>query len=311
MNANNLISTENLSNEEWLEWRKKGIGGSDASVVCGLSRWKSPVELWMEKTDQLESKAAGEAAYWGTLLEPVVRNEFIKRASLPVTEVKQILQHPKHSFMLANVDGIIEHPELGKGIFEAKTANEFAAKDWENGIPDEYMLQVQHYLAVTDLAYAYISVLIGGNKYLWKFIERDQELIEMLIRMESAFWKSVETFTPPAFDGSDGSTELLNRLYPLGKDSDVLTLPSDAEELISDYEKYQAEEKEIAGKKNSAANKLKAMLGEHERGISGSRTVSWKSVLSEKFNSKALKEEKPDIFSQYISQSSYRRFSVK
>ncbi|MDR3541878.1 MAG: YqaJ viral recombinase family protein [Desulfosporosinus sp.] len=60
-----LVSTQNMSKEEWLQWRTKGIGGSDASVACGLNRYKSPVELWMEKTGQIELKAAGEAALLG------------------------------------------------------------------------------------------------------------------------------------------------------------------------------------------------------------------------------------------------------
>ena len=58
-----LASTEHMPYSEWLEWRKRGIGGSDASVVCGISRYKSPVELWLEKTDQIQSAEAGEAAY--------------------------------------------------------------------------------------------------------------------------------------------------------------------------------------------------------------------------------------------------------
>ena len=68
MSAKNLASTENMPYEDWLEYRKQGIGGSDASVVCGISRYKSPVELWMEKTDQLPAQEAGEAAYWGSAL---------------------------------------------------------------------------------------------------------------------------------------------------------------------------------------------------------------------------------------------------
>lgn len=59
MTANVLVSTGNLPYEDWLEYRKAGIGGSDASVVCGVSRYKSPVELWMEKTGQLPSQEAG------------------------------------------------------------------------------------------------------------------------------------------------------------------------------------------------------------------------------------------------------------
>ena len=87
-----IVNTENLSYEEWLEYRKTGIGGSDASVVCGINKYKSPVELWMEKTGQLPYQEAGEAAYWGTQLEGLVRSEFTKRTGIEVNQVKQILK---------------------------------------------------------------------------------------------------------------------------------------------------------------------------------------------------------------------------
>lgn len=80
--AKAVIDTNNLSYEQWLEYRKTGIGGSDASVVCGINKYKSPVELWLEKTGQLPYQEAGEAAYWGTQLEPVVRSEFTKRTGV-------------------------------------------------------------------------------------------------------------------------------------------------------------------------------------------------------------------------------------
>ena len=86
MTAKVLVSTENLPYEDWLEYRKTGIGGSDAAVVCGISRYKSPVELWMEKTGQLPSQETGEAAYWGNLLEALVREEFTKRTGIAVTK---------------------------------------------------------------------------------------------------------------------------------------------------------------------------------------------------------------------------------
>ena len=87
MSAKVLVSTENMPYEEWLEYRKLGIGGSDASVVCGISRYKSPVELWMDKTGQLPAQETGESAYWGTQLEPIVRAEFSKRTGIFVAEV--------------------------------------------------------------------------------------------------------------------------------------------------------------------------------------------------------------------------------
>lgn len=106
MPAKVLMSTENMPYADWLEVRNQGIGGSDASVVCGISRYKSPVELWMEKTDQLPVQEAGEAAYWGTLLETLVRTEFTKRTGIDVSKPSAILQSEEYPFMLANLDGI-------------------------------------------------------------------------------------------------------------------------------------------------------------------------------------------------------------
>lgn len=76
--ANILVSTEVMNRNEWLTWRNKGIGGSDASVICGINKYKSPVELWMEKTGQIEPKEAGEAAYWGNIMEPIIKRRVYK-----------------------------------------------------------------------------------------------------------------------------------------------------------------------------------------------------------------------------------------
>ena len=91
MSAIVLASTEGMAYEDWLEHRKLGIGGSDASVVCGINRYKSPVGLWLEKTGQLQPQEAGEAAYWGRQLEVLVRAEFTKRTGIEVKIVNQIL----------------------------------------------------------------------------------------------------------------------------------------------------------------------------------------------------------------------------
>ena len=95
--VNVLVSTKNMSKDEWLQWRKKGIGGSDAAVACGQSRYKSLVELWMDKTGQLEpKKSTSNAAYCGTLLEPLIRVEFTQRTNLQIKHQNQILRHPQY-----------------------------------------------------------------------------------------------------------------------------------------------------------------------------------------------------------------------
>ena len=139
-----LASTVGLPYEDWLDYRRMGVGGSDDSVVCGINKWKSPVELWMEKTGQLPDSESGEAAYWGTRLESLVKEEFTMRTEIEVIPVNQILQSEEHPFMLANIDGVCTHPIYGPCIFEAKTSSAYRSGEWDDNIPDEYILQVQH-----------------------------------------------------------------------------------------------------------------------------------------------------------------------
>ncbi len=311
MPAKILVSTENMPYADWLEYRKQGIGGSDASVVCGINRYKSPVELWMNKTGQLPDQEAGEAAYWGTQLEPFVRAEFTKRTGIEVRTVNQLLQSEEYPFMLANLDGICEVPDVGTCIFEAKTASAYKVGEWEDTIPDEYMLQVQHYMAVTGYAGTYIAVLIGGNTFKWKFIERDEELISMLIELESAFWNHVQDCTPPPLDGSDASAKFLADRFHDSKPRSQITLPNTAVTLLAQYDEACEQLEIISERKQRAENLLKEMMGENEVGTAGDRIVTWKSMSQDRLDSKTLKAEHPALCKKYTSKTSYRRFEIK
>lgn len=310
MSAKIVISTENLLYEEWLEFRKIGIGGSDASVVCGINRYKSPVELWMEKTGRQPDQEAGESAYWGTQLEPLVREEFCKRTGLEVKLAKCILQSEEFPFMQANLDGICYDENYGDCIFEAKTASAFKMNEWENSIPDEYMLQIQHYMAVTGFKAAYIAVLIGGNTFKWRLVERDEELISMLIELESAFWNCVQNDTPPPIDGSDACAKFLAEKFSESKNSKIELLDN-AAELIQNYESACEQLNALTEQKQLAENLLKQMLGENEVGVIGGNIVSWKAVSQERLDSKTLKSEHPTLYKKYANSTSYRRFSIK
>lgn len=310
MQAVEIRDTENLSQTEWLDIRKQGIGGSDAAAICGLSRWKSPMELWLEKTGQIEPEKAGEAAYWGQIMEPIIREEFSIRTGLKIKPLNTMLQHKRFPFMLANLDGIVIDPKRGQGVFEAKTAGLYSMNEWNDSLPDEYAIQVQHYLAVTNLPYACVAVLIGGNKFKWLHLERDDAAIDIIIQLESRFWKAVETRTPPPMDGSRASTELLNRLYPYGQKRQI-ELPPEALDLIEAYEEAKKQEEKASTLKDTAVNHLKSMLGENDTGIIGDRKVTWQKIKTERFDSKLFKAEEPETYARYIKPSSYRRFQIK
>lgn len=312
MSAVIVASTENMSYEEWLTYRKKGIGGSDASIVCGINRYKSPIELWMEKTDQLPYQEAGEAAYWGTRLEALVRTEFTKRTDMEVNLVPYLLQSEEYPFMQANLDGICEHPDYGTCIFEAKTASAYKYEEWEeDSLPDAYLLQIQHYMAVTGYRGAYIAVLIGGNTFRWKFVERDEELISMLIQLESDFWNHVESAVPPSLDGTDAAAKFLAERFPNSIPKSQIQLPDTASPLIVQYETACEKMEQYIQQKQEAENRLKQMMGENEVGNIENRIITWKSVSQERLDSKTLKAEHPVLYKKYANKTSYRRFSVK
>jgi len=306
-----LANTENMSYEDWQEHRKLGIGGSDASVVCDISKYKSSIELWMEKTGQLPPQEAGEAAYWGTQLEPLVRTEFTRRTGIEVNKPSVILQSEEYPFMLANLDGTCEVPDVGTCIFEAKTASAYKAVEWEDTIPNEYQLQIQHYMAITGYKGTYIAVLIGGNTFRWKFVERDEELISMLIELETDFWNHVQNGTPPPLDGSDAAAKFLSERFPDSTPKSHITLSDTAADLLAQYDEACAQLEIVTEQKQKAENLLKEMMGDYEVGTAGDRDITWKSVSQERLDSKTLKAEHPALCKKYTSKTSYRRFSIK
>ena len=213
--------------------------------------------------------------------------------------------------MLANLDGTCEVPDVGTCIFEAKTASAFKAGEWENTIPDEYQLQIQHYMAVTGYAGAYIAVLIGGNTFRWKFVERDEELISMLIELETAFWEHVQDGTPPPLDGSEASAKFLSERFPSSTPLSHITLPDTAADLLAQYDEACEQLEEVTGRKQKAENLLKEMMGSNEIGTAGGRIITWKNVVQERLDSKTLKAEHPTLCKKYTNTTSYRRFTIK
>lgn len=305
-----LAKTANLSREEWLRYRTQGIGGSDVSAIAGISPFKSAHQLWLEKTGQAEPGQVGsECAHFGTLLEPVVRKEFTERTGIRVRQKHMLLQSEEHSFMLANLDGVIREGD-GMAVFEAKTASAYKQEIWEEGIPAPYLLQVQHYMAVTGAKRAYVAVLVGGNHFLHHVVGRDDEMIGKIIAMEKFFWENyVLGGAEPVPDGSEATTEYFNSKFRRSN-GETVELPDEALPVCAEYERLSEELKKLEAAKAAAANQLKSYLREAETGVAGGRTVTWKLVSRSTVDTKRLKEEQPGIYGRFLKDSSYRRLSV-
>lgn len=311
MNVNILVETDGLSREEWLKYRRMGIGGSDVASLLGISKWKSEIELWMDKTEQIELEMSeNEAMMWGNIMEAVLRKQFAEVTGKKVVEVKAILQHPEYPFMLADIDGLTVDDEGNPAILEIKTASEYKRSEWDNGIPAYYETQVQHYLCVTGLQKAYVAVLIGGNTFKLYEVDADREVQEMLIAVEHNFWDKVVNKVQPEIDGSDAAKNLLDKRYQ-GGNSERIVLPEDAIEYVDEYIEACAEEDNAKAKKQEASNHIKEFMGDYDSAKCLEYTVSWKSVTSERLDTKALKEAEPEIYAKYVKTSKSRRFTLR
>jgi putative phage-type endonuclease len=178
--------------------RKLGIGGSDMPVILGLSSYKTPYQLYLEKIgESLLDDELTPFQYWGNKLEQVIRDEFAKRNNVVIEQPDTII-HPFHDFMRGNVDGFI--PSLN-AVLEVKSSAGFMAHEWgEDGsdtIPMQYLVQVAHYCSVLDADFACIAVLIGGNDYREFKYTRNFELEATIIDAAKKFWHCVQTRTPP------------------------------------------------------------------------------------------------------------------
>ena len=209
----NTISIKGKSRDEWLELRKQGIGGSDVGTILGLNPYKSSYELWGEKVGiYTPAKIESPAMFWGNRLEPVVRDvmkyyedDATSELSMQKTiknftegKVKNKIRYVKaymyrsvkHPYMLANVDGFIY---IGghRGILEVKTINSWVKKQFEGGIPPYHLVQLQHYLYVLGDDFGLLGSLADGRDLEVMRFNRDEDLIEKIVRAEEVFWDTV------------------------------------------------------------------------------------------------------------------------
>ena len=316
-----LHKIKDMSREEWLKCRQDGIGGSDVAAIMGLSKYRTALDVYISKVEEIpetDSLADNEFIYWGNVLEDVVAKEFQRRnPEYKMIKTSYMYQHPEHKFMVANVDRLLYHPEHGWGVLEIKTASEYRNSHFEGDeIPEEYLLQVQHYLGtIPELKYSFLAVLVGGNKYKDFRMERDEELIETLTILEKDFWGNhVLAQNPPEIDGSEAATELLKTLYgPENAESgtEIIQLDNSLEKWLVEYNLANEEEKAAKIRKENAINHLKQEMGNYQQGVLADKKINWKVINSSDFNKKQFGKDHPELLEKYTSPKQYRTFSIK
>jgi len=310
-----------VNRDQFLAGRKKGIGGSDVAAILGLSKYKSPYQLWLDKTNRAESQdSESEPAYWGNQLEDIVAKEYAKRNGVKIQRVNATIRNPEHDWMLANIDRAIVNPDISGNvrikegklttdrILECKTANQYLAKLWGDeqteSIPDYYLTQCQWYLGNTGASICGLGVLIGGQKFRSYQIAYDEELFEMLKAECSNFWhEHVLADAPPAPTTFD---DVLHRWSTHNPDQAVIADP----QLFQDVAEYKELNSNIkdAGKELDALKiKICTRMEDAELIIAEEkRLATFKYQERTTLDSKALKAAHPEIYEQFAKTSSTR-----
>lgn len=294
--------------EEWLSIRRQYIGGSDAGAVVGLDDYCSPYSLWAQKTGKIPEFSGNITTRVGAYLEKLVADMFTEKTGKKVHKHNFTVVNDVYPWACANVDRLI----IGeKSLLEIKTTNSLPTmKQCKNGeFPARWYCQVTHYMAVTGLEKAYIAVLLKCNDFMMFEIDRDESEIDALMSAEKAFWKCVQTDTPPVIDGMEATTESIRAIFPESNGNDINLLGYDP--YIHQYISISSKIKELESLRNEAANSIKTFMRETETGYTDKYNVYWKSCNRLTFDWKKFAEDHKDMdLSPYYKTSTTRPFKV-
>lgn len=332
-----LVETKDLPEKQWLEWRRKGIGGSDASIVLGISPFATARDLYFDKLGVVSYKDDNSnwvALQIGHLLEDLVAEIFHKKTGFPIYQIKKIFYHPLYPYMLADVDYFVTLPSGETAILEIKTTN-YNGKDawWMDGketVPVNYEAQGRHYMAVTNLNHVFYCCLYGNSEdnVIIRHIERDAAYEEELTALEGIFWnENVLKKIPPPYT-EDGDLVLQSVKHQVGMaDPEApaveLSLPLAScvvrfTELQAQKKLADAQSKKIEGEMKRLQGRIVEAMGKSCTAVcttgGSSYTVTYnpskKSGIS-KDNLIRLQAQHPDIYQDYVTVSENRRFYVK
>jgi predicted phage-related endonuclease len=218
-----------------------------------------------------------------------------------------------HTWMTGRVDGFVDFTD-GRAVLEIKTTNAFNSHDWQSdaGAPLAYLVQVHHYMRLTEHDRALLACLVGGQRLELRTVYRDDAVIEAMIARELEMLDYIRTDTPPPPDGSDSAKDAIRALYP---ESSGKTIRLDHETWEACKE-LKARKEQLDVVKRQAAElqqRIELAMGDAEQAVSPFDTPAarWPSVQSTRLDSKALKAARPDVWSEFAVPTSTRRFTVE
>ena len=303
----NTVETENNVMDIKNFDRNKGLGGSDIPALLGLSKWKTPLALYLEKTNETEESSSSKHEHllnMGNMLEPYVIESFEKETGEKITRRQERIFHPKYDFLWATIDGM-----CGNLVFEVKTTSSLVCA-WKYGLPPYVEAQVAYYSYLTNSDGAKIITLFRDTGEIKTYdYQRNLQKEEEIIKYAVDFWDKVCKRTPPLpFDYAE--TQLLYKHAVVDKKatasiedieavSRMVRLKSDIKQMETEFDALKTA---ICIKIGDAAI-LEDSLGEY--------LATWKERSGSRVSTDILKKKYPQIYSECLSKTTTRTFNLK
>jgi len=259
------------TDRRWLELRRTGIGASDIATVLGLNPGGSAYALYLELAGDVEHEdlSDNEFAEWGKRLEPVLIQAYAEKSGRLAWRSGELLRSIKYPWALCTLDGRTaeyDHPRR-RWPLEAKAAGEWKQEDWVEGPPEHFLVQVHQQMLVTDTKVVSVAVLLGGHKFAWCDVERDEKLIDRIIEEGAAFYDRVQRRDPPPIDASEACSRAIARQYRVTNSEQVAHLSYDYVGLAEELLALKADESIMRQKIKLRENQLKAAFGAAETAV--------------------------------------------
>ena len=315
-----------LNNQDFTHNRCDFLGGSDIAAILGVSKYRSAMEVWLEKTRKHLSTKDSFALRFGSFAESFIADEYAKQTGEALASHSEGIAHPQYSFCVGHIDRFVlrekEAPLFfgdgslnAKKLLECKTANHYSQHDWgeagTDAIPLPYLCQCLWYLGITNLSEMDVAVLLGGSDLRIYTISRDPDLETLIFQKAIYFWQAhVLKDIPP----KPQSVEDCQALFQRASAGKTIEANADTIALIAQLKTVESQAKVDDEQIEAIKQALMERMADAEiLTYGGKPIITWKAPKpSYRIDTKRLGIDHPELIKAYqhpIQNS--RRFVVK
>lgn len=289
--------------------RQKYLGGSDIAAILGISPWRTPLDVYLDKVEGKQPEDPSKAKIFrrGARMEPYILDLLTEEHGVEIINRGQRYRDKTHDFIAAEIDA---EAASGENI-EVKTANQFASKNWgaehTDEIPVYYTAQAMHGMMVREAPATIFPVLIGSDDFRVYRVERDDETIELIRAKEVEFWSRIEKRDPPP------PSQVSDILRLFERDNGTSIEASD--EIIEAVNLLKGVKKQIKlleSDKEELEDRIKLFLAEHSALRFGAQTLcTWKAQDTKRFDLELFRTKHPAIAEKFTKTTTSRVLRIK